>query len=86
MTKAALDNMVNWMSKELRKEGIRINGIAPGLIKTNLTKSLWNHPLANKGMGLPSEIASVVATICSKVDGRFMNGEIYHLNGGYVKM
>lgn len=32
MTKAALNNMVMWMSKELMDDDIRINSISPGLI------------------------------------------------------
>ena len=31
-TKAALENMIKWMKDELRSDGIRVNGIAPGLI------------------------------------------------------
>jgi len=34
MTKAALDNMVKFMSVELMNDGIRINSIAPGLVQT----------------------------------------------------
>ena len=34
MTKAALDNMVKFLAKELRADDIRINSIAPGVIKT----------------------------------------------------
>ena len=32
MTKACLDNMVKGLAQELRSDGIRVNGIAPGLI------------------------------------------------------
>ena len=31
-TKAALDNMVRWMADELMSDGIRVTGLAPGLI------------------------------------------------------
>ena len=39
--KAALENMVKWMKDELRPDGIRVNGIAPGLIKTEFSGPLW---------------------------------------------
>ena len=41
MTKAALDNMVSWLSQELRDENIRLNGIAPGIIMTEFSGPLW---------------------------------------------
>ena len=41
MTKAALDNMVVWMAKELMDDSIRINGLAPGLIMTEFSGNLW---------------------------------------------
>ena len=31
-TKAALDNITKWLAEELREDGIRVNGLAPGLI------------------------------------------------------
>jgi len=41
MTKAALDNMVKWMSRELIDEDIRVNGLSPGLILTEFSGPLW---------------------------------------------
>ena len=41
MTKAALDNMVWGLSKELMEEDIRVNGLAPGLIMTEFSGNLW---------------------------------------------
>ena len=41
MTKAALDNMVVFMAQELMEDGIRVNGIAPGLIQTDMTQMIW---------------------------------------------
>jgi len=78
MTKAALDNMVKWLSKELMDDGIRVNGIAPGLIMTDFSGLLWkeNKEVPEKSKGRPEEIASVVAMMCSG-DGNFVNGEIY---------
>ena len=78
MTKAALDNMVIFLSKELIDEDIRVNAIAPGVIKTEFSGPLWkgNEALPEKAQGTSEEIASVVATITSK-DGSFMNGEVY---------
>ena len=40
MTKAALDNMTVFLSKELMADGIRVNAVAPGLIKTDFAGPL----------------------------------------------
>ena len=86
MTKASLDNMVVFLSKELLREGIRVNGIAPGLIKTDFADPLIQSNPPPESIGQPENIGSVVALICSPEDGAFMNGEIYHVNGGFAKM
>jgi dehydrogenase/reductase SDR family protein 4 len=43
-TKAALNNMVKFLAQELRVDGIRVNGIAPGLINTEFSELLVNNP------------------------------------------
>ena len=83
MTKAALDNMVKFLAVELRSDGIRINAIAPGLIKTKLAKNIWENPSVNKdSIGKPSDIGAMAATLCSE-DGAFCNGETYNVHGGF---
>ena len=39
--KAAQENMIKWLKDELREDGIRVNGLAPGLIKTDFSGPLW---------------------------------------------
>lgn len=39
MTKAALNNMVKWLSMELSDLNIRVNSIGPNTTKSNMT--LW---------------------------------------------
>ena len=85
-TKAALENMVKWMKDELRPDGIRVNGIAPGLIKTEFSGPLWNNDSVPKeSIGSAEQIAGVVATVCC-IDGSFMNGDTYQVHGGFPKL
>ncbi|CDW79680.1 dehydrogenase reductase sdr family member 4 [Stylonychia lemnae] len=78
MTKAALNNMVIWLSQELEQDNIRVNGIMPGAVVTSMTigqqKAFQEkHP---KAFSQPSQIASVAAMMTSQ-DGSFINGENY---------
>ena len=40
-TKAALDNMAKFLATELMGDGIRVNSLAPGVIKTEFSGPLW---------------------------------------------
>ena len=87
MTKASLNNMVLVLCKEFLRDGIRVNGVAPALIKTDMSQPLWQSKKTPKAsIGHPEHISGFVSTICSKDDGGFMNGEILHLDGGFSKM
>ena len=86
MTKAALNNMVKFLAVELRCDGIRINAIAPGLIKTKFARNVWSSPHTDPDkVGKPEDIGAIAATICSE-DGAFCNGEIYHVHGGFSSL
>ena len=86
MTKAALDNMIKFLSVELRSDGIRINGIAPGLVKTKFAQNIWENPQVDQeSIGTPQDIGAMAATVCSD-DGTFCNGEIYQVNGGFASL
>lgn len=87
MTKAALNNMVFWMSKELMDDDIRINTISPGLIQTEFSGVLWkkNEEIPKKSQGTPDQVAAVAATMCSQ-DGSFINGVDFLVHGGYPRL
>ena len=78
--------MTKFLAVELRGDGIRVNSIAPGLIKTDFAKNLWESgAVPDEAIGTSDQIGSVSATICSK-DGSFMNGEIYAVHGGFPNL
>lgn len=74
------------------KENIRINAIAPGLVRTPMTERWLNDPqfkdalLANIPMGRasePDEIAHIVLFLCSN-QASFINGAVIPVDGGQV--
>ena len=88
ITKAGVNNMVKSLSVELMDCNIRVNGIAPGLVNTEMSAPFIrdNSLINEKNCAKPEHIASVIATICSDTDGSFMNGEVYTVHGGFPRL
>ena len=75
---------------EYGKHNIRVNCIAPGLIKTDFAKALWDNPETLKAstarspllrIGVPDEIAGAAVLMGSKA-GDFMTGQTVVIDGG----
>ncbi|WP_113910542.1 SDR family NAD(P)-dependent oxidoreductase [Roseovarius dicentrarchi] len=86
-SKGALGAMSRALAKELAPR-TRVNAVSPGVIETPMTADL----IATRGddtlrhtpmgrVGRASEIASVIAFLCSPA-ASFVNGETIHVNGG----
>jgi len=45
VTKAALLHLTKCLASEWGRFGIRVNALAPGIIKTHLSEALWNNPI-----------------------------------------
>jgi NAD(P)-dependent dehydrogenase (short-subunit alcohol dehydrogenase family) len=88
-TKGALDSLTRGLAKEVARDGIRVNGVAPGLIDTDLHAANGkpervadmapNIPLGRAG--LPEEVADCVAWIASPGAG-YVTGAIVPVSGG----
>lgn len=86
--KAGAIGLTKSLAKELAELKIRVNGIAPGFIKTRLTdiipqeykdKLILRTPLGK--FGVPDDIAGVVAFLMSS-DAAFVTGHIITADGG----
>jgi len=88
-TKGGLDHMTRGLALELGPEGIRVNSIAPGFIRTPMFET--GHPPERKAalgrahplgrVGEAAEIAAVVAFLCS-AEASFVNGAVIPVDGG----
>jgi NAD(P)-dependent dehydrogenase (short-subunit alcohol dehydrogenase family) len=90
ITKAADMALVRNLAVEWGKHNIRINCIAPGLIKTDFARALWENPemLAHlEGMtplgriGQPDDIGLLAAFLAS-AGGAFITGQTIVADGG----
>jgi NAD(P)-dependent dehydrogenase (short-subunit alcohol dehydrogenase family) len=90
VSKAAVFQMTRQMAKELGPLGIRVNAIAPGLIKTDFSRALWESEeileIAQSGqslqvMGMPEDIAGTALLLASDA-GRFITGTTAVVDGG----
>ena len=89
-SKASLIWMTKSIARELGQYNIRVNGIAPGLIDTEMghykTEEELNKVLDRMSihrMGVPEEIANAALYIASD-DAAYMTGHIMVLDGGRV--
>ena len=89
MTKNALHALVRHVARKFGKQGIRANGICPGVVLTeavaqHLTQDYVDNMLENlphRRLGKPDDIAGAVAFLASD-DGDWVNGQLWHVNGG----
>ena len=90
ISKAADFQLARNLCVEHGKDNVRINCIAPGLIRTDFAKALWENPdtlkraLAYTPMdriGEPHEIAGAAVFLASDA-GAYMNGQMMVIDGG----
>ncbi len=92
-SKGAIIALTKSLAIELAREGIRVNCIAPGLVRTPMTDGLRQsltpeqfdavekmHPL---GLGTPEDVAGAAAFLLAGT-GRWITGSVLVVDGGYT--
>ncbi|GGE36932.1 SDR family oxidoreductase [Actibacterium pelagium] len=90
-TKGAVECLLRSMSKELAPRGIRVNGVAPGPVDTDLFRSGKDEAAIQRSaaispfnrVGQPEEVAEVVRFLVSD-RASWVHGQIVQPNGGMV--
>jgi 3-oxoacyl-[acyl-carrier protein] reductase len=90
-SKGALLALTKSLAAELAPHGIRVNGVAPGWVVTDMTRDALSGPDAAAPLakiplgrpGTPEEIAGPVAFLASEM-ASYLYGEILSVNGGAV--
>lgn len=90
VSKAAEQQLVRNLAVEWGGENIRVNAIAPGLIRTDFARALWEDPkrlgvmeaiTPLKRIGEPEEIAAL-ATFLASDSASFITGQTIVADGG----
>jgi 3-oxoacyl-[acyl-carrier protein] reductase len=87
VSKAALIHLTKQLAQELAP-GVRVNAVAPALVKTDMARALWepnedamarSHPLGR--LGVPDDIATASLFLVSDA-ASWMTGETLLVDGG----
>jgi 3-oxoacyl-[acyl-carrier protein] reductase len=87
VSKAALIHLTRQLAQELAPD-VRVNAVAPGLVKTDMARALWEpneegmaraHALGR--LGVPDDIASAALFLVSDASS-WLTGEVLIVDGG----
>ena len=90
LSKAGLAQLARNLAVEWGPHNIRINCIAPGIIRTHFSKALWEDPARAatfarmnplRRLGEPDDVAGVAVMLASRA-GNFISGQTLVVDGG----
>jgi 3-oxoacyl-[acyl-carrier protein] reductase len=83
--KAGVLALTKWVAKDVGRDGIYVNAIAPGGVETEMTRGfdygVDNIPISR--MGRPEDIAQAVVFLASQMSN-YITGAVIDVNGGIV--
>lgn len=92
MSKAALGQMTKALALEWGDQGVRVNGLAPGFILTDLTEKLWSDQTMQawgksntpqRRLGVPDDLIGTAIFLASPA-AAFLTGQILYVDGGFT--
>jgi NAD(P)-dependent dehydrogenase (short-subunit alcohol dehydrogenase family) len=89
-SKGGLQSLTRVMAMDLADDGIRVNTVAPGFIKTPMTEPLYTTPdavatletyIPQARMGLPADLVGTIVFLASDLS-RYVTGTAITVDGG----
>ncbi len=87
--KAGVEAMTRVLARELAKKRITVNAIAPGVVLTEMGRSIPNsvqkammEQIPLERFGEPNDIAHAILFLCSPL-ASYITGQTLHVNGGW---
>lgn len=92
VAKAAVVHMTRAMAVGVAQQGIRVNGIAPGFIETEMTETFLNSDesrpmisrIPQRRFGQPSDLDGTILLLSSEKASGYMTGETIVVDGGHI--
>jgi NAD(P)-dependent dehydrogenase (short-subunit alcohol dehydrogenase family) len=90
ITKASVISLTQTLAMELAEDNIQVNAIAPGLVKTQFARAIWDNDVLLEGvlartpqrrLGDPDDIAGVALFLASAASN-FATGQVFVIDGG----
>jgi len=90
VSKAAVLMLTRVLALELASEGIQVNALAPGIIKTRFSEALWKEPERSRGFleqipagrfGEPGDLLGVALYLASAASD-YTTGQVLTVDGG----
>jgi NAD(P)-dependent dehydrogenase (short-subunit alcohol dehydrogenase family) len=91
-SKAGMGQMTKGLALEWGSRGIRVNGIAPGFILTDLTQKLWSDETMKQWgntntpqgrLGTPEDMVGTAIFLASEASS-FLTGQTIYVDGGFT--
>ena len=89
-SKGGLHMLMKTLAQEVAADGIRVNGIAPGFIKTSINEATWSDPqklekalalIPVGSLGEPDDVAKAAVWLASD-DSNYVTGTSLFVDGG----
>lgn len=90
-SKAAVEGLLRSLAREVAGRGVRVNGVAPGPVDTDLFRSGKDEAAIGRSaamspfnrVGRPEEVAALIALLASE-KASWISGQIVQPNGGLI--
>jgi NAD(P)-dependent dehydrogenase (short-subunit alcohol dehydrogenase family) len=83
LTKGGLNALTKSLAIEVAKRGVRVNAVAPGIIKTPMHPAATHDFLAKlMPVGRMGEVQDIVDAVLYLESASFVTGEVVHVDGG----
>jgi len=90
ISKAAVHHLTKSLAAEWAGNGVRVNAIAPGYVKTEIASTeyedyrhYWRDEVPMQRYATPDEIAPIALMLASDA-GSFITGSVFVVDGGYT--